>query len=75
MEKYSRIGVHQVSLDGTAIAGVDGPTAERQYTNIMAKWFRTNGAPDNVVAMTIKTPADTIYWLSDADLAGWKVAR
>ena len=69
MEKYSRIGVHQVSLNGTAIAGVDGPTAERQYTHIMARWFRTNGAPDNVVAKTIETPAASMYWLTPA----WKV--
>jgi hypothetical protein len=65
--------VHQVSLNGTAIAGVDGPTAERQYTHIMARWFRTNGAPDNVVAKTIETPAASMYWLTPDDLKAWKV--
>jgi Clp protease len=30
MEPNSRVGVHQTSLNGAAIAGIDGPTAERQ---------------------------------------------
>jgi hypothetical protein len=73
MGEDSGIGVHSSSLGGTAIEGLDGPLAERHYTGIIADWLRRNGAPANVVAKTIETPADGMYWLTAEDLAAWRV--
>ena len=73
MEKYSRIGVHQVSLNGTAIAGVDGPTADSPTPTSWRDGSAPNPRPDNVVAKTIETPAASMYWLTPDDLKAWKV--
>jgi hypothetical protein len=69
----SHIGVHSATLNGAAIAGVNGPMTERDYTIVMANWLRRNGAPPNVIAKMLSTPASGLYRLTDADLAHWHV--
>ena len=72
---WRHIGVHQAALGRAAAPGEDGPSVERYSTAIMARWLRANGAPGIVVAQTISTPPTKLYWLTDADLAAWKVER
>ena len=75
MQAGAHIGVHQAALGRAAAPGEDGPSVERYSTAIMARWLRANGAPGIVVAQTISTPPTKLYWLTDADLAAWKVER
>jgi hypothetical protein len=67
------IGVHRAGADGTAANTASSRQDSLVVTGVMAKWFRSKGAPDNVVARTLKTPFENVYILTDADLASWKV--
>lgn len=73
----ARIGVHSATLNG--VAGHDGgPEDQRievEATGVMARFFQRTGAPANVITKTYHTPSSAIYWLTDDEIAAWKVKK
>jgi ATP-dependent protease ClpP protease subunit len=72
----ARVGVHSATFDPTApvaklIDASEGQLAAVDITRTMALWFERTGAPATVVAKTMTTPGEDIYWLSERELSGW----
>jgi hypothetical protein len=60
----ARIGVHQMEADGHPL---------EQSSRALADGLTSLGAPSSVADAAATTPPTSMYWLTPADLAAWKV--
>jgi hypothetical protein len=73
----ARVGVHSATLNGVAghHGGAEDQRIEVEATGVMARFFQRSGAPANVITKTYHTPSSAIYWLTDDEIAAWKVKK
>jgi hypothetical protein len=62
----SKVGVHMAAESPQGEVAIDG-------TMLNIEWLQKTGAPKSVLVGAMSTKPDTIYWLSQDELADWGV--
>ena len=71
----SHIGVHSATNRRADLSPTEIAVSSLDATIQGGQWLLDHGAPDKVVNKALNTPPSGMYWLTDADLAAWGVAR
>jgi hypothetical protein len=76
----SRVGVHRANMgpeirDPTTRALVSGEVSHENVRNAYARYFRMMGVDQGLATVMDRTAADSMHWLSPAELGRFRLAR